>query len=488
MNFREKYSAAKEFLCHNLWLQEVTQEANQLRLWGLSVLRILVIVVRDFVQNKIILHSSALTFTTLMSIVPLIAMIMAIAKGLNFDQLLVSAIEPYLSEIPGPLQNVVVRVQVLVLNTDFKVLGVVGSLALIYAVIHLLTKVEVTMNEIWGIRQNRSWSRKLTNYLSIVVMIPILLFIATSISTILSSSTLTEKILLPLAHGIGGDLIQNDWFWFPFVVIYGLIVRFMGILGVTLAFCAIYLFMPNTAVKFKPAFLGALVAGVIWFIWQAFCLKFQFWLTGYNTIYGTLASLPVALIWINVNWLIMLFGAVFSFACQHYRSFQMSNELENMSHDIRRRLCYRVMFDLTSSFVNRDNWSIDEFCHRTMVPYQVCREVVDWLGEQGLIHSLDQEESWVPAASTNVLTLLDVEKAVNGKTADYLRFIGELPSTLIPQLIEPHEEYLQKLSKITLEQAVKDYIKDDESLTNVPTMTGFKPSTESGTLIPAIKK
>src|SRR5512133_3827601 len=260
----------------------------------------------SFSQHQGPLRAAALTFYTLLSLVPLLAIAFSVLKGLGVQ----NSLEPVLRQVAGDSQEAVSLIVGYVNNTNVKSLGVIGLVFLFVTAVSLLESIEESFNAICGVSENRSPQRRFSDYLSVIIVGPVMLLAATSITSGLQSKWLVRWIIERVYFG---DKILLLFQMLPYVSIW-----------ITTIF--LYMFIPNTKIRLASAILGGILAGTAWQITQWGYFHFQVGVANYNAIYGTLAALPVFLVWIYTSWLIVLFGLEVVCAHQH-RSFSLSGVL-----------------------------------------------------------------------------------------------------------------------------------------------------------------
>jgi membrane protein len=278
--------------------------------WLSASLRTALLAGRAFVADRCLFRASALTYTTVLSLVPLLALAFAVAKGFGFyGALLQDSIGPFLDRTFGPLQEttpLIVREvgahemrvaieQVLrfVERTDVSGLGLFGLLLLLYSVVKLLSEVEVGFNDIWRVSRARTWVRKIADYLALVVVAPIFVFTAAGTTTALSNSSLVEFLRVDL--GLGSFLEAS--------------IKFAPVFALWIGFTFVYMTMPNTRVRFLHALCGAIVAGTLWQVVLLAHIQFQIGIAKHNAIYSSFAALPIFLLWVHISWTTVLMGA-----------------------------------------------------------------------------------------------------------------------------------------------------------------------------------
>lgn len=268
----------------------------------IRTLRILYLTVRGFQDHHGPLRASALTFYTLLSLVPVVAMAFGVAKGFGFERLLEKELLSHFAAQQEVITQVITFARNMLDNTKGGLIAGVGVLVLFWTVTKVLSNIEESFNHIWGATP-RSWLRKLTDYLTITILAPLLLitagsatvFVASQVSA-LSSQIGLENVVDP-AVSLGLSLAPYMLLWFLFTLV--------------------YMIMPNTKVLISSALPAAILAGTAYQTMQTAYVKFQITMTSYNAIYGSFAALPLFLLWLNLSWHIVLFGAEITHALQH---------------------------------------------------------------------------------------------------------------------------------------------------------------------------
>ncbi len=309
------------------------------------LVRIILITAKEFNHNELNIRASALTYTILLSLVPILAMSTALAKGLGSSGgELRSMVYGYIDtlerttptithgEIPTTLQGTAEQqadgsrtlseqdasitnhlrsaadqLFDYVDRTDFATLGTIGVLGILLSAILVLGNIELSMNTIWHVSSGRSLLRKLTDYLTFMVLMPLSINFAFAANIVLKNDVLLNKVMayLPAAWVQTGLLLLVPLFF------------------IILTLFLIYIFFPHTKVKTMPALIGAIFAGTLWFITQNFYIGLQVGVSKYNAIYGSFATLPLFLVWMFLGWVFILSGAQLAFACQRHSSYHL---------------------------------------------------------------------------------------------------------------------------------------------------------------------
>jgi len=286
--------SSTHFLNHKLWKVRIDKMGAKQGLF-VKQLRILTLAVKGFNEDKCLLKASALTYYLLFSIVPVIALAFAIAKGFGFQDTLQQNLLNDFSEQKEIVTQVFTYANEMLSNAKGGIIAGVGVVLLLWSVMKLLGNIEDSFNEIWEIKKSRSIIRKFTDYLSILLIAPIFLLVSGSITVMLRSQM--DNIMETFTW------LQNASFLFTVVM------KLFSFLLITGLFTFIYMVLPNTKVKFRSAFVAGIVAAILFELLEWAYINFQIGVAQYNAIYGSFAALPLFLIWVQYSWFIVLFGA-----------------------------------------------------------------------------------------------------------------------------------------------------------------------------------
>jgi len=302
----------------------------------LRTLRVLVLSVRGVLSERVGLRASALTFYSLLSIVPVAAMVFGIAKGFGFERALERLLLSSLEGQEEIVKKIVDFAHALLEDVKGGFIAGLGLLILFYTIIKILSNIENALNDIWGIKKPRSLSRKITDYLSVMLIGPVLFFMSSTLTVFISSSVqqIVEEtsVLRVVSPGIS-FLLQllpyiSMWFLFSFV----------------------YIFIPNTKIKWTSGILGGIIAGTLYHLFQFFYISLQIGVAKYNAVYGGFAALPLFFIWMQIGWLIVLFGAEIAFAHQNVETYEFEQECLTVSHAFKRLLSLRILHLIVRDF------------------------------------------------------------------------------------------------------------------------------------------
>lgn len=255
---------------------------------------ILVISVNRFVGDACMVSASALTFYSVLSFIPIVALVLGIAKGFGVGKVLEQQIREQTFTDPQVMDFVVQFANHALENTKGGLITGLGIMILLWSVIKVLGNTELAMNRIWGIKRGRKLTRKFSDYLSVMFIAPILLTLISGINVFLTSNLQTIAVEEGFLRYASSLII-----WLVNVLPY-LLVWFL--------FVFLYMYMPATPVKFKYAILAGIIAGTVYQVMQWFYIRFQIGVSSYNAIYGSLAALPLLLVWLQLSWSIVLWG------------------------------------------------------------------------------------------------------------------------------------------------------------------------------------
>jgi len=376
-----------EFFSRSIWELELGQ-LSRARSWVIKLARVGYLATRGFVQDRCVVRAAALTYVTILSIVPLLAVSFAAAKGFGFyDVLLHDTVEPFLDEyfdsaashevgdavavaeqsagevdagevdggeVDGgevdaengdpasvsttgglkDLRSTIDEVLGFVQKTNFNTIGWPALLIFLYAVVKMLGTIEVTFNEIWGVTRSRSLVRKVSDYMSMVVITPLLLFLGVSVFAATGENELVNEL------GLGGAVKA--------IAKYG---SWLSILG---GFTFLYLAMPNTRVRFSSAMLGGVVAGLLWFGVVVLHVELQVGIANANALYSSFAALPIFLVFVNLCWIVVLIGAELAFAHQAEPTYREVERPYPDDHALREVFALRASVRIARRFMAGD--------------------------------------------------------------------------------------------------------------------------------------
>lgn len=394
-----------EFINHKIWHVRIDKlEKKQ----GLLIrqLRIFILAIKGFNEDNCLSKSTALTYYTLFSIVPVIALAFAIAKGFGFQEVLQNELMKDFTGQKAVLDTVFVYANSMLNNAKGGVIAGVGVMLLLWSVMKLLGSIELSFNEIWEIKKSRSWIRKITDYLSILLIAPIFVILSSGITVILKTEVETISSHITFLSP------ANFWILklFSFSMLWGM-------------FTFLYMALPNTKVTFKAAALGAIIGAGLFELLEWAYITFQLGAGRYSAIYGTLAALPLFLIWVQYSWFIVLFGAELAFANQNVDHYELENEIVNISDRYKRVIALMIANVVVRNFMEGGKALTSmEIAKKLDLPIRLARNIIFEFTETGIFTEVktdtDKEVGYQPGISDSKLTVKFIidkldEKGVN---------------------------------------------------------------------------
>ncbi len=359
-------------------------------------LRVILITIEGFKNNDLSLRSSALTYTILLSLVPMLAMSTAVVKGLGGGDQLREAAYSYIEtlehvtpedqtvlsgeKLTDHLRSAADKLFDYVDRTNFATLGTIGMIGMLLSVILVLSHIESAMNAIWKVKNGRSIVRKIADYLTLLILVPISINVAFAASAFLANPQLASRI----------DVL------IPFLWLQTVLLKLLPVFFIALTLYVIYIFFPNTRVKTLPSAFGAILAAFLWFSTQNVYITLQVGVAKYNAIYGSFATLPLFLIWMYLGWMFILAGAQVAFAVQNVKTYRLRKIPAKPSLNL------AAAFDIINltyfSFKQRDKLTVSNICPQLPeYPQVVIEEVLAQLQKGEIIHLSQTNEQLLPS-------------------------------------------------------------------------------------------
>lgn len=350
---------------------------------------------RGLQEHRTLVRCAALTFYTLISIVPILAVVFAIVKGFGIIEDLIANLYSIFPKNPEIIDYVVEFANKALDNTKSGVVAAVGIITLFWAVIRVFGSIEDAFNNIWEVTSTRSIARKYSDYIAVVVIAPILWAAANGINT--------------YAQGLFGGV---DAAWVAWVS------KMMSIVVMWVMFAFFYYVIPNTTVRAGSAIMAGIVAGTTFILFQWGYLYLQTLMTSYNAIYGSFAALPLFLMWVQYSWMILLFGGELSFAFQNIDKFDEERESLHINYDSRRKVLLATMLVAVRHFMaGKGAISLSEIKRELNLPTRIVNSVLRELVDAEQLLELPSEgkgfeNSFVPAKDVATFTVCNILEAV----------------------------------------------------------------------------
>jgi len=396
---RKKTGDLRRYFATTLWEMELDSLPILQRI-GVWLLRVAAVVVRGFGKDNCMMRASALTYATMLAIVPLLAFAFAILKGLGVQ----NRLEPILIEnLAVGSEAVVTQIFHYIDNTNVARLGTVGLVILLLTVLALLSNIEKSFNHIWHVGETRSIIRRFSDYFSVLAFGPLLLVAAVSMTATLETMSIVQE--LRGAEVVGG-LISFSFKILPYLAMW-------------IAFTFLMLFMPNIRVRIPAAVVGGIFGGTCWQLSQLGYVGFQVGVARYNAIYGTMAALPIFMVWIYISWVIVLLAAEVTYAAQN---------LGPIGREIRGNRAWLHQQDFgalavllaTVRLFSRGKKAIDRYqiADRLDLAESQVRSFIEQLTESRLLVRVEHGEgeyAYQPACAPERMQVADVLKQLRGQ-------------------------------------------------------------------------
>ncbi|MDH5207144.1 MAG: YihY/virulence factor BrkB family protein [Burkholderiaceae bacterium] len=384
------------------WLKRIdraiwTPRHALLPLWkvgALRTVRLFIVLIRDLVEGNLTLWTMSLVYTTLLSMVPLLALSFSVLKAFGVH----NQVEPLLQNLLAPLgeqgQEITVRLIGFIAQMNVGVLGSAGLALLIYTVVSLIQKIEESFNAIWHVTHLRSLGDRVSRYLSVLLAGPILVFSALGITAMALNSEVARYVLALEPFS-------------TFILVAGRVMPYVLVIG---AFTFLYMFVPNARVRFAPALAAGTIGGILW---QSAGWAFALFVsssTQYAAIYSSFAILVLFLIWLYVSWLILLLGAEISFYLQHPEYLYALPGEPRLSNRMRERLALAIAGLVASHFVHgRPPWTPQQLAQQLGIPMHAVDVAVDALAGSGLLVQTGADPpAYVPARDLDQLSIAEL--------------------------------------------------------------------------------
>ena len=320
---------------------------------------------RGYADDDLTIHASSLTFVTLTSLVPILAVGFALVKGFGFgaDQLATVEQMEWFLQMPAQWQEFVQKILDIVNTTNFAALGWIGLAFFVLTAVLLLANVEKSFNRVWGVDKNRSLLRQIANYTSVLVLVPVLIGLAGALK---AQVAINRKIL---------DVDVNAW---------AQNLASFGILWLVIGF--LYVFVPNTRVRLRSALVSSLLTTVVFLGWMQMFTVMQTGVVNYNRIYGAFAAVPVFMLWMYVTWVILLLGAEFTFALQNSDTYQLESAADTASMRSRILVALMVLRRAGRAMAGeREMFDAAAFARQVKAPIRLINSVVATLAKRGYL-------------------------------------------------------------------------------------------------------
>jgi len=378
----------RTFFKEEIWHHDLTSKSRR-RTFLIRQSRIYILAFKGFFEDRAAVRAAALTYFTMLSIIPIFAIAFAIARNFGFEDMLHRFINNNMQDQGEVMDWVTKMVDNLLSETKEGVIAGVGGVILFWSVIQVLNNIEASFNDIWRIRKARSPMRKFSDYLAIMILSPFAIGLSGSFMVKIQSAATEFELFKPLIV---------------------MLIKSVPYVSMWLLFTIVYVVMPNTKVKFRYALIAGIIAGTVALIFQALYRDLQIGVMRWGTLYGTIAFIPLFLMWLQITWLIVLMGAELSFAYQNIENYEFEENALNLSHNNKRILTLLICYHIIKNFEDGgDPWSTDTLSHELGIPIRLVNELVFELVEAGILAEISadnpKDRSYLPAIDINRITV-----------------------------------------------------------------------------------
>lgn len=387
----------KRHFTEGIWVRNSATTPAYIKVWR-GACRLLYLIFFGFMKDQCVIRAAALTFTTILSFVPFLAVGFSISKGFGLQN--TTFIRTLILKLTTGRVEVADKIIEYIDRTNVQALGWVGVAMLLFTVFSLIGTVEKAFNTIWGIHKGRTAWRKVADFFPVIVICPIVLLVASSFNVSLQQKQIVQGMLSVEAIGY----------------LEAMFLKYTPYLLISMAFAFMYAFIPYTKVNLAAASIGGVVGGVLWQLAQWFYINWQIGATKYNAIYGSFAQLPLLLIWVYISWLIMLLGAEVSYAWQNINSFVKQRYFGQATPYERQKIAVLMMVVLARRFKKGESLpSVQEFSDSLMAPLSLISDLFTLLAKAGFVIQAEgaDGETYVPAKALDEVRVLDIIKVVN---------------------------------------------------------------------------
>lgn len=428
------------FLTIDIW--RITEnELTKSKRISILLLKKLILSFRGFFEDNLMMKASALTYYTLLAIVPTLALIIAIGKGFGVQ----NSIEKFVSGLFSSNQDVLPYVMNFVSNYLEQAHGGlfvgIGIALLLWSVMSMFRQIEHNFNNVWNVQKSRSIIRQFTTYFSLMLLVPVLIVIATSLSNMID----------PYIEYMSQKTENNFLSW-----LYKTLITLLPFFVYWLLFTFVFIMIPNTKVKFIHALFAGIVTGTLFQTFQYLYINGQINLTKYNAVYGSFAFLPLLLFWLQISWVIVLYGAKLSYVSQNIAFHNFEKETKNISRRYKDYTTIIVLKEIILRFNNNELPASDQdIANKYNIPIKLTQDILSLLTKAEIVRETYIEQSniktYVPALDTHKITLaLLIERIETLGNENFKLKVDESSNGIWGKLIEIKKDYSESLNSVLI--------------------------------------
>ncbi len=399
----DKIKNLKNFLTRDIWIINLSAY-GRLKAFSIASVKVVLITATDFIHDKCVLRASSLTYYFFLAVVPFFAVATAAIKGFGMQNEYGETLLNRVLMNPELSSNIINYIE----QTNLETLGLFGAVALVYIAILLLSNIEKSFNDMWGVREERPFLRKIVYYLFAIMVVPVF------ITIIVSSVTVT----------LTGDILASG-LW-TYLIIWG-------------ALTLLYTAFTNEKVKFLPALSGGLLAAVLWNLARAGFIFYALRVKQFDRIYGSFSHIFLTFLWVYINWMIVLVGAEFAFALQNFKTYRKEGKSDNISFSYKQKLALIILHLIYSRFRKGDSpMSSDDIIGITRGPIKMINELLYELMDMGILVETkkDDKRYFSPAKSEEKVTVPYIIEKLQGYGISDIPMNSDPRFTKVEQILE----------------------------------------------------
>ena len=427
----------KAFLLDEIW-RVTDDEVSRKRGLFYNAIKIVTLSIKEFTERRIVNKASALTYNTLLAIIPILAILFAIARGFGFANLLEDQFRSGLEGQALTAETILSFIDSYLSHAKSGIFIGVGLIMLFYTVLLLTYNMERTFNSIWQVKKPRTLYRKVTDYFSMILLLPLLIMLSSGISIYLSTIVkhMEEFVLL-------APIVKFLVRMIPFVITWSM-------------FTALYIFMPNTKVKFKYAILPGIIAGSAFQAFQYLYIGSQIWVSNYNAIYGSFAAIPMFLLWTQISWSICLYGAQLCYIAQNLRNFAFSKEIKMISRRYHDYLCVLIMSLICKRFQTEESpYTAELLSDESKIPIRLTKKILYELQDLNMLYETqmdDKDDSvgYLPSVDINRMSVAMLLIRLDEGGSEAFKIDRERYNAPWKALNDARQEFYENTDKILL--------------------------------------
>ncbi len=434
---KEKLKGLQSFLKDDIW--RVTEdEVSKSRGILYNAIKIATLSVREFAQGRILNKASALTYSTLLSIIPILAILFAIARGFGFSNLLETQFRSGLEGQSAAAETILGLIDSYLVHAKSGIFIGVGLVMLFWTILSLTYNIERTFNYIWQVKKPRTLYRKMTDYFSILLLLPLLIVLSSGLTIFMSTMVKNMEDFVLLA-----PLMKFLVRLIPFILTWAM-------------FTGLFVFMPNTKVKLKYAIIPGIIAGTAFQAFQYLYIGSQIWVSRYNAIYGSFAAIPMFLLWAQISWGICLYGAELCYVAQNLRNYSFSKETANISRRYHDFLCILIMSLICKRFETEEApYTAETLSDEHKIPIRLTKKILYELQDMHMIYETamdgdDESIGYLPSVDINRMNVAMLLNRLDIAGTEAFKIDKKRYSSSWEALANAREEYYKSTSKILL--------------------------------------